>query len=115
MIYDHAEGSKIEWKSEKDLTVKIETKKQRHKGTKETRTVKKTVPCDSFFNFFKPLQPPSEEEDEDDLPEDFEEKIEMDYEMGEALKEKIIPRAIDWFTGKALEHELYDEDEEGKF
>ena len=32
-IYDHATGDKIDWKSDKDLTVKIETKKQRNKST----------------------------------------------------------------------------------
>ena len=31
-VYDHAEGSKIEWKSGKDLTTRIETKKQRNKS-----------------------------------------------------------------------------------
>ena len=31
-IYDHADGDKINWKSEKDLTVRIESKKQRNKS-----------------------------------------------------------------------------------
>ena len=31
-IYDHAEGDKIEWKSGKDLTVRVESKKQRNKS-----------------------------------------------------------------------------------
>jgi nucleosome assembly protein 1-like 1 len=31
-IYDHAEGSKIQWKKGKDLTVRIESKKQRNKS-----------------------------------------------------------------------------------
>lgn len=31
-IYDHAEGTKIEWKAEKDLTVRVESKKQRNKS-----------------------------------------------------------------------------------
>lgn len=31
-VYDHAEGAKINWKEGKDLTVTVETKKQRHKG-----------------------------------------------------------------------------------
>lgn len=31
-IYDHAEGDKIEWKEGKDLTVRIESKKQRNKS-----------------------------------------------------------------------------------
>lgn len=36
--------------------------------------------------------------------------------MGEDIKEKLIPRAIDWFTGEALAfEELEDELEEGDF
>lgn len=31
-IYDHAEGAKIEWKEGKDLTVRVESKKQRNKS-----------------------------------------------------------------------------------
>lgn len=31
-IYDHAEGDKIEWKAGKDLTVRVEQKKQRNKS-----------------------------------------------------------------------------------
>lgn len=31
-IYDHAEGDKIDWKTGKDLTVRIESKKQRNKS-----------------------------------------------------------------------------------
>ena len=31
-VYDHAEGTKIEWKEGKDLTTRIETKKQRNKS-----------------------------------------------------------------------------------
>lgn len=31
-IYDHAEGDKIDWKADKDLTVRIESKKQRNKS-----------------------------------------------------------------------------------
>ena len=36
--------------------------------------------------------------------------------MGEDIKEKLIPRAIDWFTGEALQFEELDEEmEEGDF
>lgn len=31
-IYDHAEGDKIDWKTGKDLTVRVESKKQRNKS-----------------------------------------------------------------------------------
>lgn len=34
-IYDHAEGDKIDWKSGKDLTVRVESKKQRNKSKLE--------------------------------------------------------------------------------
>ncbi|EHL01698.1 NAP-like protein [Glarea lozoyensis ATCC 20868] len=109
-IYDHAEGSKIDWKAGKDLTVRVESKKQRNKNTKQTRVVKKTVPTESFFNFFSPPKAPTEEDD-DDAASDIEERLELDYQLGEDIKEKLIPRAIDWFTGEALQFEELDDDE----
>ncbi|KAI1850454.1 hypothetical protein JX265_013416 [Neoarthrinium moseri] len=118
-IYDHAEGDKIEWKEGNDLTVRIESKKQRNKNTKQTRIVKKTVPTESFFNFFSPPKAPTD--DDDDAASDIEERLELDYQLGEDIKEKLIPRAIDWFTGEALafeeiedfdENDLDDEDDE---
>ena len=39
-----------------------------------------------------------------------EERLELDYQLGEDIKEKLIPRAIDWFTGEALQFEELDED-----
>jgi nucleosome assembly protein 1-like 1 len=131
-IYDHAEGDKIDWKAGKDLTVRVESKKQRNKSkctifiasmalltgvvdTKQTRVVKKTVPTESFFNFFSPPKAPTDEDD-DDAATDIEERLELDYQLGEDIKEKLIPRAIDWFTGEALQFEELDEDmEEGDF
>ncbi|KAI9809592.1 MAG: hypothetical protein M1825_000024 [Sarcosagium campestre] len=115
LIYDHAEGDQIDWKSGKDLTVRVESKKQRNKNTKQTRVVKKTVPTESFFNFFSPPKAPAED-DIDDAESDIEERLELDYQLGEDIKEKLIPRAIDWFTGEALQfEELDDELEEGDF
>ncbi|WAQ90601.1 hypothetical protein PtA15_12A591 [Puccinia triticina] len=112
-VYDRAEGTKIEWKEGKDLTVKVETKKQRNKNTNQTRVVKKVVPTDSFFTFFSPPNSPSED---DDLPEEeqeeIEQRLELDYQIGEDLKDRIIPRAIDFFTGKALRYEDGDDDDD---
>lgn len=83
--------------------------------TKQTRVVKKTVPTESFFNFFSPPKAPTEEDD-DDAASDIEERLELDYQLGEDIKEKLIPRAIDWFTGEALQFEEMDDDmEEGDF
>ncbi|KAK9769026.1 hypothetical protein AB5N19_13456 [Seiridium cardinale] len=109
-IYDHAEGDKIDWKEGKDLTVRVESKKQRNKNTKQTRIVKKTVPTESFFNFFSPPMAPTEEED--DAASDIEERLELDYQLGEDIKEKLIPRAIDWFTGEALAFEEIEDFDE---
>ncbi|KAL0262267.1 histone chaperone [Diplodia seriata] len=112
-IYDHAEGDKIDWLPGKDLTVRVESKKQRNKNTKQTRVVKKTVPTESFFNFFSPPKAPSDEDD--DISSDIEERLELDYQLGEDIKEKLIPRAIDWFTGEALQFEQIDDYDEGEF
>lgn len=117
LIYDRAEGCEIAWKDKKDLSVIYETKKQRHKATNKTRVVTKTVPTDTFFNFFKPPAQPTGEESEEVTPEDLhdlEELLEMDYEIGENIKEKIIPRAVGWFTGEALEFEQDEGDFEGE-
>ncbi|KAI8086832.1 nucleosome assembly protein-domain-containing protein [Gilbertella persicaria] len=112
-VYDYAEGCQIHWKDGKDLTVTVETKKQRHKGTNKTRVVKRTVPAETFFNFFSP---PTIPEDDNELDEEEAEgldaKLEADYEMGEEFKEKIIPHAVDFFTGKALEYEDYDDEDD---
>ncbi|KAI0840194.1 nucleosome assembly protein [Hypoxylon sp. FL0890] len=112
-IYDHAEGDKINWKEGQDLTVRVESKKQRNKTTKQTRIVKKTVPTDSFFNFFSPPKAPTD--DDDDAASDIEERLELDYQLGEDIKEKLIPRAIDWFTGEALAFEEIDDLDEDQF
>lgn len=82
-------------------------------ATKQTRIVKKTVPTESFFNFFSPPKAPSDEDD--DAASDIEERLELDYQLGEDIKEKLIPRAIDWFTGEALAYEEIDEDDLGEF
>ncbi|KAH8091350.1 nucleosome assembly protein [Cristinia sonorae] len=113
-IYDRAIGTEIKWKEDKDLTKEFEIKKQRNKNTNRTRLVRKARPAESFFNFFSPPVPP--EEDAEDLEEEeldeLDEKLEIDYQIGEDIKEKIIPRAVDYFTGKALEEELDDDEED---
>jgi nucleosome assembly protein 1-like 1 len=82
-------------------------------GTKQTRIVKKTVPTESFFNFFSPPKAPTDEDD--DAASDIEERLELDYQLGEDIMEKLIPRAIDWFTGEALAFEELDDMDENDF
>lgn len=134
-IYDHAEGDKINWKEGKDLTVRVESKKQRNKSmyptirspyifsvcgiylvltpladTKQTRVVKRTVPTESFFNFFSPPEATGGDEEDDDTSTELEERLELDYHLGEDIKEKLIPRAVDWYTGEALQFEELEDD-----
>ena len=63
-------------------------------GTNRTRLVRKAKPAESFFNYFNPPTPPTEEQIdagdfEDEELEEIEEKLEIDYQIGEDLKEKV--------------------------
>lgn len=104
ILIEKCEGCDIDWKPGQDLTVVIKKKKQKHKGGKNTRVVTKEEPCETFFNFFKPPQVPDDddEEEDDDVLEEREELVEQDYEIGRTIKDRIIPRAVDWFTGEAM-------------
>lgn len=125
-VYDHADGCEINWKSkENNVTINIERRKQRNKTTKQTRTIEKLSPTESFFNFFDPPKPPkadeleNEEGEEDEEQEaDLEARLELDYQLGEEIKDRLIPRAVDWFTGDAVDYgfpeDLEDEEEEGE-
>lgn len=125
-VYDHADGCEINWKSkEYNVTINIERRKQRNKNTKQTRTIEKLTPSESFFNFFDPPKPPTadsdaeadSEDEENDEDADLEERLELDYQLGEEIKDRLIPRAIDWFTGDAIGIGYPDdfEDEEEEF
>jgi len=56
--------------------------------------VRKAVSVDSFFDFFEPPQPASDEDIEngkydDEELEELENKLELDYQIGEDFKEKV--------------------------
>jgi len=107
----------IVWKSGKNTTVKVVTKKQK-KG-KQTRTVTKNEPCPSFFSLFDPLEVPSEEDMEtmeDEEAEAITDKMQMQYDLGCFIKDELVPNAVKYYTGEAVEEdeEDYDDDEEGE-
>jgi len=112
-VYDYATGSKIDWKPNKNLCSKVVVRTQRHRTNNTTRTVKREEKIESFFHFFSPPVVPDEATEECENDEDIaalEDRLQIDYELGDVLKEHVIPHAIDWFTGKALEDlELEDE------
>ncbi len=116
-IYDHAEGEVIQWvDNDHNVTVTVERRKQKNKTTKQIRTIEKLTPVESFFNFFDPPKALDPENDDEELDEEevaeLESRLAVDYAVGEEIKDKLIPRAVDWFTGAALEFEYGDVEEE---
>eukprot|EP00088_Acartia_fossae_P053083 TRINITY_DN6023_c0_g1_i1.p1 TRINITY_DN6023_c0_g1~~TRINITY_DN6023_c0_g1_i1.p1 ORF type:complete len:341 (-),score=108.80 TRINITY_DN6023_c0_g1_i1:723-1712(-) len=111
-------GCSIDWKEGKNVTkttVKIKKIKPR-KGAKTSpdKAPTKEVKAESFFNFFSP--PEVIDGKEDELSDEERATIAMDFDVGFAIKEKIIPRAVLYFTGEAFdtddEYEDFDTEEE---
>ncbi|RWS08222.1 nucleosome assembly protein 1-like 1-B [Dinothrombium tinctorium] len=102
-------GCEINWNKGKNVTVKTIIKKQKHKSKGSVRTVPKTVPNDSFFNFFAPPDVP---ENEDEIDDETQALLAADFEIGEIIRQRLIPRAVLYFTGEALVDEEYDDEEE---
>ena len=104
-------GCTINWKKGKNVTLKTVKKKQKHKSRGVVRTVTKTVQTDSFFNFFSPPAMPDDVK-YDDVNEDLRNVLTTDFEIGHYLRERIIPRAVLYFTGEMIQDEDFDEEEE---
>ncbi|XP_015437159.1 PREDICTED: nucleosome assembly protein 1-like 1 isoform X2 [Dufourea novaeangliae] len=105
-------GCAIDWKKGKNVTVKTIKKNQKHKSRGSIRTVTKTVQNDSFFNFFSPPVVPVDAEAE--LDDETQALLASDFEIGHYIRERLVPRAVLYYTGEALEDEDEDyEEEEG--
>jgi hypothetical protein len=133
-------GCEINWKDDKDVTVKITKTKQNSKSSGQTRIVNKEEKQDSFFNFFKTpnedgIKPSikkllskdegkkeekSLNEDDESSEDEIDDLFEMDFAIGQVLKEDIVPKAILFYTGELNEDfdmendydEFEDDDEE---
>jgi len=103
-------GCTIDWVKGKNLTVKQVKKKQKHKSKGSVRVITKQVKADSFFNFFDPPTVPDDPNAEVD--EDTQSLLTADFEIGHYIRERIVPRAVLYFTGEALEDESDFEEEE---
>ena len=94
-------------------------KKQKHKSKGSVRTITKQVKADSFFNFFDPPTVPDDpnaevDEDTQVILQEFEQVssisfsqalLTVDFEIGHYIRERIVPRAVLFFTGEALDDE----------
>merc|ERR1711979_42239 len=98
-----------DWKKGKNLTVKQVKKKQKHKNKGSVRTITKQVKADSFFNFFDPPTVPDDPTAEVD--EETQAILTADFEIGHYIRERIVPRAVLYFTGEALEEDDFEEEE----
>ncbi|EZG51419.1 nucleosome assembly protein [Gregarina niphandrodes] len=93
-------GTKIDWKPGKDVTVKIISKRQRHKLSKEMRTVTVKKARPSFFNFFRTRVFPTEQELQvmrESEVQRLENYFSVEYELGQILRDRIVPLATGWY------------------
>eukprot|EP00890_Picochlorum_soloecismus_P003947 jgi/Picsp_1/4553/NSC_01923-R1_nucleosome assembly protein len=110
MQVDRLEGTEILWKSDaKNPTIKVMKKKKQGQAKKPPVVKKEKV--ESFFNIFSPPNLEETAEMEGDEAEEIQGEIEQLLAVCELLREEIIPNAVDWFTGAAIEGEE-DEDED---
>lgn len=100
-----AEGCKINWLPGKDVTTKTITVKQKNKNDGRSREKKKEIQQDSFFYFFKP--PPGDLNDPASIDDDIAAIMGIDFELGEILRQSMIPKAALFYSG----HQLDDDDE----
>jgi nucleosome assembly protein 1-like 1 len=126
-----ATGCTVNWKEGKNVCMKMVKKKLKPKNKKQPpKIITKEEKQDSFFNFFETPKAPvkgdegkqvarkseSGEEGDDEEAHDQELYLIADFEIGQYLKEKIIPKAILFFTGEGVDDEFdeddYDEEDE---
>ncbi|CAN7133129.1 unnamed protein product [Brassica rapa subsp. narinosa] len=103
LLIEKAIGTEIDWYPGKCLTQKIVEKKPK----------KGLTNAESFFNFFNPPEVPDEDEDiDDDRADELQYHMELDYDIGSTIRNKIIPHAVSWFTGEAMEEQEFDLDDD---
>eukprot|EP00775_Hariotina_reticulata_P013193 gene13193-13324_t len=115
-VLERSHGTAIDWKPGKNLTVKVMKKKPKKGARPDAKPQTKLEPVESFFNFFSPPQIPEDDADLDgEEMEALHEEIEADFDAGDTIRSKLIPHAVAWFTGEALEDEgigMFDGDED---
>jgi len=100
-------GCPIAWKEGKDVTkttLKVKKIKPK-KGKTPEKELTKEVRADSFFNFFSPPEHTGGKEEE--MTDEDRGTLAMDFDVGFAIKEKLVPRAVLYYTGEA-----FDEDDD---
>merc|ERR1712098_274139 len=103
-----------DWKEGKDVTqktVKVKKIKARKSGSGSAdKAVTKEVEADAFFNFFKPPHVP--EDPKAEVSDEDRSVLAIDFDVGFAIKEKLITRGVLYFTGEVFDDEFEDCDTE---
>ena len=116
-ILKNVTGTPINWKPNQSLTFHSITKKQRKKGrgpnAGQIRTISKKERTESFFHFFTPPKMPKLMEVMDEEEADaVEESFDHDYDVAQAFRGHVVPKAVLWFTGEAMMMDEFGEEEE---
>lgn len=100
-------GCAIDWTSDdKRLTFEKVQKRQRAKTGRSAgkmRTVTKSERRDSFFHFFNTPKMPDMDAMDEEQADAIEEAFDRDYDVAQAFRSYLIPNAVLWFTGEAIE------------
>ncbi|TKR76224.1 hypothetical protein L596_017394 [Steinernema carpocapsae] len=114
LTIDSTTATSINWKNGNNFTKKVVQKNLRHITTGKKRIEDRTVKTDSFFNFF---EPPSRKFADTELSAY--NALMADYEVGQLIRENIVPRAVLFYLGEYADVYIgedcddYDEKDEG--
>mmetsp|Transcript_2481 Transcript_2481/g.4294 ORF Transcript_2481/g.4294 Transcript_2481/m.4294 type:complete len:297 (-) Transcript_2481:80-970(-) len=104
-------GCKIRWRQGQNLTQR-RFKKHGDKSKQGSRSVR-VEQCDSFFNFFeaRDLGQLAISHTESAALSQLQELLQADYEVGEFIKDELVPHAIDWFLAVADDSKWQQQDD----
>ncbi|OIR58224.1 MAG: nucleosome assembly protein [Amphiamblys sp. WSBS2006] len=113
LCLENAVGCSVAWKPGMDLRKKKVEKKRKHKMTGEVKLFEEMTEEDSFFCFFYPKDYSSlEQPAESALDEEESYHVQRDFEVGDILRNEVIPHAVKYFTGDAVAEEYVSDDED---
>merc|ERR1712032_1363103 len=92
------------------LTTKV-MKRKAKKACPSRKAQIKVEKVPSFFHFFSPPDVPEDEDElDEEEAEELQDAMEADFEMGLVFRYKIVPHAVDWFTGDAVDEEDWEDE-----
>ena len=98
----NCKGCDIHWNKGKNVTRRHIRRRTKDKKITSPKYVTKVEPQESFFMFFSP---PVVKDFLEDMSDDSRNELETDFTLGEVIKEKVITRAVLYFTGEMEEDE----------